>query len=261
MGDVIYTPLIEEMTWSFSRIKQFESCPYCWYLKYICQLTPDAKQFFASYGSFMHELLERFFSGKAGSNGLVTDYLLGFREKVQGQAPNSKIFLHYFTDGLACLRSLGQIPFRVLSTEQKMRFTVNGIPMVGFIDCIAEEEDGLILVDHKSRTLKPRSGRKTPTKSDEELDDYLHQLYLYAEAVRQERGVFPKTLCFNCFRQNTVIREPFDEQKYLQTVRWLTQMVGKIAQTSDFPPDWEYFKCSYLCDMNRHCEYHRMNSN
>ena len=260
MGDVIYAPLISGMTWSFSRIKQFESCPYAWYLKYICELTPDREQFFSSYGLFMHSLLEQGFSGKSDRDRLVLRYLLGFNNHVHGLAPNSKVFANYFIDGLAYLRNMTLPAFRVLATEQKVRYQIGNIRMLGFIDLLGQDETGLILLDHKSRSLKERSGRKKPTLGDRELDEYMKQLYLYAAAVKQARGVFPTQLCFNCFRKNLLIKERFDEQIYHQTEQWLTDMVQKITYTTDFPPNWEYFKCNYLCDMSGHCEYHEMNS-
>lgn len=260
MGDAIYAPLIRDMTWSFSRIKQFESCPYGWYLKYICELTPDKELFFSSYGSFMHELLERYLTGETGKEATVLAYLLGFHEKVLGRAPSSQIFQNYFSDGLSYLRSLVGFPGRIVATEQKLRFSVSNIPLLGFIDCVVEDDEGLSLIDHKSRALKQRSNRQKPTKSDEELDEYLKQLYLYAAAVKQSYGVFPKTLCFNCFRRNLLIKERFDPQKYAETEQWLVKMVSQITDTSDFHPSWEFFKCNYLCDMHDHCEYHQMNS-
>lgn len=38
MGEISYAPLIEDMVWSYSRIKAFDDCPYRWYLKYIRHL-------------------------------------------------------------------------------------------------------------------------------------------------------------------------------------------------------------------------------
>ena len=38
MGDICYAPLIDDMTWSYSRVKSFEDCPYKWFLKYIVGL-------------------------------------------------------------------------------------------------------------------------------------------------------------------------------------------------------------------------------
>lgn len=53
MGEVNYAPIIQEMTWSYSRIKAFDDCHYRWYLQYIRRLH-GKDMFFASYGSFMH---------------------------------------------------------------------------------------------------------------------------------------------------------------------------------------------------------------
>ena len=50
MGEVNYAPLIDDMVWSYSRIKAFEDCPYRWYLKYIKKFH-GKDMFFSSYGS------------------------------------------------------------------------------------------------------------------------------------------------------------------------------------------------------------------
>ena len=62
MGDLIYRELINDMTWSYSRVKTFHDCPYRWFLKYIhdCKEVP---MFYSSYGSFMHKLLEQYYKG------------------------------------------------------------------------------------------------------------------------------------------------------------------------------------------------------
>lgn len=54
MGEVSYRPLIEAMTWSYSRLEIFDDCPYRWFLTYIH--TPKLKKedkFYAAYG-FVH---------------------------------------------------------------------------------------------------------------------------------------------------------------------------------------------------------------
>ena len=63
MGDVSYRPLIEDMTWSFSRIECFNDCPYRWFLRYIKKY-PETPQFYSSYGSFMHKLIEQYYKGE-----------------------------------------------------------------------------------------------------------------------------------------------------------------------------------------------------
>ena len=113
----------------------------------------------------------------------------------------------------------------------------------------------MYVVDNKSRVLKPRSKRAKPTKTDEELDSYLIQLYLYSAAVEQEYGKLPKSLCFNCFRTPIFIEEPFKEEAYAASKLWLSDKVEAIKRETDFRPNMEFFKCKHLCEMQDFCEY------
>ena len=56
----------------------------------------------------------------------------------------------------------------------------------------------------------------------------LIQLYLYAYAVKQKYGKYPKALCFNCFRNNTFNEEPFDEQKCEEAINKITDLIEQI---------------------------------
>ena len=94
--------------------------------------------------------------------------------------------------------------------------------------------------------------------TDEELDAYLRQLYIYSAAVEQEYGKTPKALCFNCFRAPVFIVEPFQEQACAESKKWLEESVARITAEADFKPDIEYFKCTHLCEMNGHCEYYKL---
>lgn len=257
MSEIYYRPLIEAMTWSYSRIKSFEDCPYRWYLHYLRGFS-GSDLFFSSYGSFMHKLLERYYSGEASADVIQTDYLLGFRDEVTLPAPSDKVFRNYFRDGFQYLSDIKPLPFRPVAVEQRLQFTVNGVRFNGILDLLCECEDGLVIVDHKSRALKPRSGRAKPLKSDLELDSYLIQLYLYAEAVRQEYGELPKMLCFNCFRVPVFIKEPFRPEAFEQAKSWLVEKTEEIANEENFNPNLDYFKCKYLCEMQEHCEYYEL---
>lgn len=260
MGQVSYEPLIRDMVWSYSRLKSFEDCPYRWYLKYI--RFPKGKKkhmFFSDYGVFVHELIADVYSGKRSAQSAGTEYLLKFRSKVIGRAPNQRIFDSYFHDGLNYFRSC-QVKNRVLSVEDRNEFSVGGLPFLGIIDRLEEDEDGgIILVDNKSRNLKPRSTRKQPTKGDEELDSYLRQLYLYAIPVREKFGRFPKKLCFDCFRSQTRVEEEFLPEKLEETKAWVADTVETIAKEEEFRPNMEFFKCNYLCEMQGLCDYYQMN--
>lgn len=294
MGEVNYKPIIKDMTWSYSRIKSFIDCPYRWFLKYIqprllinqvfggkkptkadidaayvrSELEKDdvgilyahlgierKEMFFASYGTFVHKLIELYYKGEKTKSQLCDMYLQEFKKQVSGRAPNRTVFANYFKSGIQYLRGFEPFPYKMLAVEKKVDFSLDGIPFVGYIDYLGEDERGLVVVDNKSRVLKPRSKREKPTKTDEELDAYLTQLYLYSIAVEQEYGKPPASLCFNCFRTPIFIEEPFKEEAYAASKLWLSDKVEKINSETKFRPNIEFFKCKHLCEMQDFCEY------
>ncbi len=257
MGEVNYAPVIQDMVWSYSRIKSFDDCPYRWYLRYIRRLK-GKDLFFASYGSFMHKLIASYYEEGKTPKQLCDLYLCGFREQVCGNAPSPKIFENYFMGGLRYLQTITQLPCQPLAVEKRVDFRLDGIPFVGYIDLLGEKGGDLYIIDHKSRSLKPRSNRGKPTKTDTELDAYLTQLYLYAAAVQQEYGKLPKELCFNCFRKKLLITEPFDAKAFDTARQWFSGKVAEITKETDFKPNADFFKCRYLCEMQDNCEYYEL---
>lgn len=217
-----------------------------WFLKYITR-AEEKPQFYASYGSFMHKLLEQYYKGEATKEQVQTKFLLDFSKEVQGERPQESTVRKYIQQGCAYLKSLEPLPYKPIGIEKKVVFQLNGVPFVGYIDYLGEQDGELVIVDNKSRALKPRSGRKKPTKGDAELDEMLRQLYLYAGAVHQEYGRFPSKLCFNCFREQRLIEEPFLVSAYEEAVSWALRSIEYIKETEDFHPYIEYFSCRYIC--------------
>lgn len=257
MGDAIYTPLIDDMTWSYSRVRTYVDCPYKFYLRYILRLH-GKDLFFASYGSFMHKLIEKYYKEGLTSQQLVTLYLQDFKNKVPGCAPNPKIFEGYFLGGLQYLQNIQPFPYAVVGVEKSVKFKFGDLPVVGFVDFVGEKDGEIYIVDHKSRHLKPRSKRKKPTKTDEELDEYLRQLYIYSIPVAKEFGKTPAYLCFNCFRDGILIEEPFKEKMYEEARSWFLNMISEIRVQTEFRPCLDYFKCTNLCEMQDECEYYEL---
>lgn len=254
MGDEIYRPLIEDIVWSYSNLETFDDCRYRWFLKYISKLKSEDK-FYASYGLFMHTLLEKFYRGEMSKDDMLTTFLTDFSKEVKGTRPKASIVQKYIQCGIAYLESFEPFRFEMVSVEEKIYFEIDGIPFVCRIDYIGKEDGEYVVVDNKSRDLKPRSNRKKPTVKDKELDSMLRQLYLYAAAVKQKYGKFPKSLCFNCFKNGVFIEEPFNEEKYNEAIEWAKETVKKIMETDEFYPNREYFSCKYICGMSSQCCY------
>ena len=260
IGDTNFEPVISAMTWSYSRMSSFDDCPYKWYLKYLCG-EKGKDMFFAQYGTFVHELLADFYEGKLTAEETYQRYLTGFRTRVNVYYPNRNVWLRYFQNGADYLKELAMPADRkVIAVEKEVHFEVDGVPFIGFIDRIDRLEDGsLAIVDHKSRILKPRSGRRKPTKSDEELDKYLRQLYLYSKAVEDLYGTLPSRLCINSFRMGTFIEEPFREEVYHEVLRWAVGEVRRIEKEEDFSPELDWFHCTHLCEVQDSCPYYQQN--
>lgn len=254
MGNISYRPLIENMTWSYSRIECFNICPYRWFLKYIKGYREEP-QFYSSYGSFMHKLIEKFYLGELTKDEMQIKFLNDFTKEVEGIRPSEGIVTKYIQAGNEYLRYFKPFPFNILSVEKKVEFEIEGIPFAGVIDCLGEKDGELYIIDHKSRDLKLRSNRKKPTRNDNELDKMLRQLYVYSAAIKQEYGRFPKFLCFNCFKTGIFIKEPFSEDAYSEAIKWAKENVEAIKNAEDFPPSKEFFKCSYICGVNKECCY------
>ena len=254
MGDLIYRPLIEDMTWSYSRLTCFDDCKYRWFMRYIQDLK-EIPMFYSDYGSFMHELIEKYYKGVLSKDEMKTEFLTRFTEKVRGERPGDKIVQSYIQKGLAYLDGFEPFPFNMLEVECKTNFILDGVKFVAIIDYIGEMDGEYYIVDNKSRELKPRSNRKKPTANDQTLDEMLKQLYLYSEVVRQKYGKFPKALCFNCFKNQQFIVEPFKIEKFNEAVSWMHETIEHICDDNEFNPNMEYFGCRYICGLNYECEY------
>lgn len=210
--------------------------------------------FYSSYGSFMHEILEKYYNGKLKKDELPLYFLSNFREKVKGERPSDSTVKKYLYEGLSYLRNFRPFPFDMVAVEKEVEFKIDGYPFVGVIDFLGVKDGDYYIVDNKSRTLKPRSKRKTPTENDKTIDLMLRQLYLYSEAVKEEYGKYPKKLCFNCFRNGVFIEEDFSPREFEKTKEWAVSKIKTIEDTEDFDATDSYFFCRWLCGFNDFCE-------
>lgn len=256
MGSDVYRPLTEDMRWSYSRITSFEQCPYGWFLKYI-HGSSEEELFYASFGSFMHKLLEKFYKGKASPAELEAEFFINFNDNVHGDRP--KNIDQYIEQGSAFLRNLKPIPYHILGVEKRVLFEIGGKHFIGFIDLLAKNDEGIIIIDHKSHKLKPWSKKSKSgvlSKSDEELLQYLRQLYLYSAAVEQEYGETPTKLCFNCFLNGQFVEEQFDKARYEDVKKWAVKEIEIVEKADDFYPKFDWFFCKNLCGQHDDCCYY-----
>lgn len=250
-----YGVIIDDMTWSYSRLESYLSCPYKFYLTYIAYPEPRGEEmFYASYGTFCHDLIKRYYRHEIKADELAGEYLAGYQQNVKGFRPKGSD--KWMEQGLEYFRGFRPLPYEVLAVEQKYDFSVAGYQFTGIIDYLGRGEDGeLYIVDNKSSDISPRSHRTKPTRKDEELDRKLRQLYLYSIPVASVYGRVPAGLCFNCFRTKVFVGNKYEPEAFSKTVKWAVRTIEEIRDAESFPPRCDYFYCHNICGYMEECCY------
>lgn len=251
-----YDFIIDDMAFSYSRLTSFEQCHYGWLLNYVLH-EPKRGSFFAEYGSFVHDIIAKILTGDLAKEDAPIYYMHHFYEQVPSRATSDALKARYYTRGLEYFRNFSFPHENIVAVEQLVKFNIAGVPFIGYIDAISEEDGEMIITDHKSHDLKPFS-KKYPekkTQTDIELESYLRQLILYAYGVKLKYGRYPATLEFNCFRAGTWIKVPFKEEWVQPTLYWARETREQIRNESAWKPTIDYFYCKNLCDVRDSCEY------
>jgi hypothetical protein len=243
--------LFDDWVWSYSRLQSFCQCPWGFAQRYLYG-APSEPNFYSAYGSLIHGLYERWYKGKIRQEQLIPEFVSGFIHLPDIEPERRS---QYLLSGLSCFGREIDTPEKIVGVERRVRFTVGGYRFQGIIDLMYEQDGGIVILDHKSHSLQPRSGRKKPTVKDRELDEYLRQLYLYAHAVRQLKLGEVKKLVFNCFRTGVVIEEPHSAAAELDAVNWAVDTIRQIEDTRLFLPTPDWFYCGNLCDTRSICDY------
>lgn len=247
----MYEDILDNMTWSFSSVNNYCTCPHGFKLSYIDK-KKKVNNAFAEFGSFVHSLLERYFKGEAEFFELSQMYEDEYDFNVTDKFPSFKfcdLKEKYYNDGLSYLNAFEGLEdnLQVVGVEQKVDLKLNGRPFVGYIDLILKDTtDGkYIIVDHKS---------KGKFRSKKEKEHYLYQLYLYSVYIKETFGEYPKELKFNMFRIGMYEREQFNEEKLKKALNWFDFTIDLIYSDTEFPKIRDEFYCNNLCGVRESCK-------
>ena len=250
--DLDYGFIIDQMTWSFSRITSFEQCPYEWKCHYI-DLLPGEQSFFGQFGSFMHKILELYEKEALSIFDLSGYYKELFDEEVTLPAPANQyvdIRQSYYQKGLDYLDNIDLIldGYDVLGVEKEVRFKVGTYDMIGYIDLLLRDiQTGEItILDHKSASLKFKKNGSLSKTSLPHFEEFKKQLYLYSIPVINEYGKV-NYLEWNMFKDQQHIKIDWIEDEYQVTKDWAVAEIEKILQTKEFLARPDSYYCWNLC--------------
>ena len=115
--------MLDEMTFSFSRIQTYERCPYNFYLQYIKKVE-QTQNAFAEYGTFCHDLLERYLNGQLLIFEVLGEYEEKFTQNVLHDFPPNKyvdLAQTYFEGGREYFANFdGLAEYEIVEAERKV---------------------------------------------------------------------------------------------------------------------------------------------
>jgi hypothetical protein len=246
--------IIRNMRFSFSRINAFHQCKYSWYLQYIKEVQRSGG-WFGEYGSFMHDILEKYLKNELSIFELVNYYKTNYNKNIVSLPPPFPRDMpqKYYEDGLAYLEQFeGFEGLEILGVESKIGFiTPKGFEMGGFLDLLAKNKDGdIILIDHKSSD--PFKGSHKP-KDKSKIEEYKKQAYIYSTDIKNEYGKFPKEIHLNFFRINKIHVIPFNYEEYKEAIEWADNTIEEIIKESKWEGNIKEYFCKYLCSARSKC--------
>lgn len=265
--------LLDTMTWSFSRLSSFDTCPFEWYLHYIKQWdTIDSAQ--AQYGGFQHKIHEMYFKNELSLFDLAGYYEENYNDVVTARFPNNKfvdLADSYYQTGLEYWENFGWdlSDYNILGVEKELKFQYGGYTFTGFIDLLLQDkkDNKLIILDHKSSKLKFKKNGDISKTDAEHYESFKKQLYLYSHPLLEKYGADSiKALEWNLFRSNKHHRIEWKRDEYEATMKWVLDTIEHIKSEREwgmnkelteaqlnhkFPP----FFCMNLCSVRNRCPF------
>ena len=235
--------------YSFSKLNSWWTCPYGFKLRYIDHLAGIGNAF-ASYGTFVHSLMERYAKGELEIWDMPNVYEWEFDSAVPEKFPYNKYVVlrdSYYKQGLEYLKSFqGYDDYKILGVEENFEIKIDDWVFVGIIDLVFEDKDGkLIIRDYKS---------KASFKDAKEQRDYARQLYLYSLYIKDKFGKYADELQFSMFRKQKIVPIQFDKNDLNEAKEWAKKTVRIIREAFDYPPTCDDFYADNLCNHRKYCK-------
>jgi len=249
-------------SYSYSRLKAFKQCPYCYWLHYLNRSMKDKEQGHgvSEFGTLCHEVLEKYGRGELAEWELLDEYKELYPQIVVDDSVlwMSEDFTKdmgpkYYEDGEKFFTGFGGFDFNFVEVELPFEVQYHDFLLNGRIDCIAEDyNEKKLLIDYKS---------KGNWKNKAERLEYEKQLYIYAYALKKIHGYYPDKMAFFHFRTNKWTWTNFDEVKLDLTLKWAEKTVKEIEAAKTYPAivktnEGKFdFYCWNFCPYRDCCKY------
>jgi len=245
----------DNLTYSYSNFSSFDTCRLGWKLNYI-----DKKErlgnFFSDFGSFIHKLLEEYFGGTLDIEDMIEYYEKNYSLNVTTAPPPFPKGMgeRYYQSGLDFFGNF------VSYGVKRENYEVLGIE----ISVYTSYDDISLVVKPDLVLLNKKTGKvtlldyKTSKFSEEKLEGYKNQLYLYAYFLWAEKHIEVDKIIVWFIRDQKLCEIENNPLEVQKTLDWLKDTRNKISEETEWAPNLskenEYF-CYNLCSVKNDCPF------
>jgi len=233
-----------------SRLSRFAQCELSFFFKYVGETTYEDQttEWYASYGSLMHELLEKLAKKEIALCKAINIYNEEFPRCYVPEDQRA----NYYPAGLGALEQkateLQALETKIIGIEKEftVMFDFSIPPLHGFIDLIYEDEYGLVVRDYKTSRVYDGSLMKKQL-----------QPYVYAIACKHLFGKYPYKFEFDFVRFNefksVMINDPFIQMGEIKVRNYWNKI-----QKSQYPATYSPFFCNNFCEFRSVCPTYQL---
>jgi len=236
------------------------------YLEYILK-KEGLNNAFGQYGSFIHELIEKYLKEELMIFEIENEYIDKFTSNVTAYFPllkdNKSMAEIYFNQGKEYFSSFnGFNNYEILKIEEKYNFKLKDYNFTGIIDLIVKNEGNYEIIDHKTQS-KQHSTRKSKKLKENgfiTLVDGRHvpfeifiQQYLYCVPFKEYFGEYPKYLNLNMVRINDWYKIEFNKDDFEKSIKWCLNLVDSIYLEENYLENIDKFFCDFICSQGINC--------
>lgn len=258
-----YDFVVNNMRFSYSSATTFDTCRYAFKLTYIEVLEPKANNFFAEYGTLIHECFEKFFTGELDSFDLSRYYEERYKKVVVTPPPSYPVGMEekYMEQARVFFENFffSREEYDVLLVEGKLDFTIGDVVMTARPDLVLKNKKTGIISLHDYKTATPfwtdrRTGKEV--RDAKKIDSYYRQMAIYTYALRVAKGIAVDEITLWFPRLNKTLTIPKEEEKETAAIAYVLDTIERIRKEEEFPFNTgsPYF-CDNLCSVRNFCEF------
>ncbi|MFP4402551.1 MAG: ATP-dependent helicase [Candidatus Nanoarchaeia archaeon] len=248
---------VKERVYSVSQIKTYQQCPKKYYYQYICKIPQEPKYFF-SFGTSMHQVFELLMPLFEKNHQFSRDEIilhglhllsmhwrsLGYESVMQER--------EYFQKALRSVEDFVDLELKrreegVKNESQEEEFIIEvgekKHKLLGYIDRIDTlNNNKYTIIDYKTS--------KSMAYMSQLREDL--QLYTYALALKQLKGVYPHSMALWYVIHNRIAQVEFKEEVMEKVEQRIIEGVEAI-ESNNFEAQPSFFNCTY-CDFKDICK-------